>query len=51
VKNTHHVTDDYGKTTQHRTSREAHAHAKTQVNPKVEVRDPFGRVVSSYRAR
>jgi hypothetical protein len=49
--NTHHVIDDYGNESQHATSREAHREAAKMVNPRVEVRDCFGRVVSTYETR
>lgn len=49
--NTHHVVDDYGRESQHKTSRDAHEKVDTQVNGRVEVRDVHGRAVSTYEKR
>lgn len=49
--NTHHVIDDYGNESKYATSRAAHEEAAKSVNPRVEVRDLFGRVVSTYERR
>lgn len=50
-KNTHHVTDDYGNVSEHATARAAEKEANKSVNPRIEVKDMFGRVVSTIERR